>query len=114
MTAADTGAPRPDTPTIALLRRARARIVKPECWTKGATARDAKGRSCASRPEDAVCWCVEGALRAENRGDMPPSAWDALRRVCGQPNDFNDAPKTTHAAILNLFDHAIEREGLLS
>lgn len=112
MTATDTA--RPDSPTVALLRRARARIEKPECWTQRVTARDAKGWSARADADNAVCWCIEGAVRAECAGQLPAAVWGAIRRVCDKPNDFNDHPKTTHAAILNLVDHAIEREALLS
>lgn len=99
-----------------VLRRARARIEKPENWTKGALARYATGeRTVESAAPGVTCWCALGALDWAE-----PVGWFRVYgRVCeaiGGPDlpRWNDAPERTHAEVLDAFDRAIalaEQEG---
>jgi hypothetical protein len=102
-----------------VLKAARARIEKPEHWTQGAFARNALGRNVHPTHPSACCFCVEGAVRyADMR--LPGSQRGAARtqldttayEISGNcyAAAFNDAPSTTHADVLALFDRAIERE----
>ncbi len=102
--------------TKEILIAARKKIERPECWTKGALARNAAGTELIIGRESAVCWCAFGATEAANAGnndheasDAERSADNALRSLV--PNrdvpSFNDAATTTHADILALFDRAI-------
>jgi hypothetical protein len=103
------------TPTSKLLRAARAKIEREECWTKGVLARDAKDRplfglSSASAPT-AVCWCAEGAIWAVVKGDYGLGSYllseltSALPRGTDQLSEYNDV--ATHADILDAYDRAI-------
>lgn len=101
-----------NTEVIDLLKRARERISAPERWTKGGYAKDAKGFSVAPDAPEAVCWCASGAVKAESPdGDELYDIRGALSlHISGITNGiprFNDAPSTTHADILALFDRTI-------
>ena len=54
-----------DADTLALLRRARARIADPEHWCQGQEALDADMQPVGPNDPAAVYWCALGALRAE-------------------------------------------------
>jgi hypothetical protein len=91
------------------LRAARYRIAAPDRWTKGALARDPLGR--IVEPDDpAACqWCAAGAYDAAR----PLGADDVLHRRVLEIGfrhlpGFNDAPETTHADVLALYDDAIQ------
>jgi len=45
-----------------LLRETRKLIEKPENWTTGAWAKDAKGKNTHETSPNAVCWCAFGAF----------------------------------------------------
>ena len=73
--------------------------------------------ACSALDPAAVCWCLLGALEAEEI----PSQYDreqlreAMERgACLGPHDFlqdwNDAPERTHWGILNAIDNAIALE----
>lgn len=99
--------------TVEKLRAAKALIDTPEKWTKGTLARDSIGISVLVRSDDAVCFCVLGALgRAAT--ETGPHVW-AIRDSLPAPylavSKFNDDPTTTHADVMALFDRAIARAG---
>lgn len=48
-----------------LVLRVIERIKDPEHWTQHAFARDKEDRQVSPRSENAVCWCVMGAVRKE-------------------------------------------------
>jgi hypothetical protein len=59
----------PDTPqtatpsTVPAVLRAAADLIEPEGrWTQEVQARDASGEECGVLDDDAVCWCIYGAL----------------------------------------------------
>lgn len=95
-----------------VLRRAKALIAEPEKWTKGENARDAAGNWVWADSARAVCWCAQGAINA-----VAPDSLVALCNALGFVNrtagvmsnivTLNDAPTTTHADIMALFDRAI-------
>ena len=82
---------------------AKALIDTPEKWMKG-----------GFWDEKRTCFCVAGALRetetklGEFRRDMWRLVIEALPEwAAGYIPDFNDAPETTHADVMALFDRAI-------
>ncbi len=106
--------------TREILIAARKKIERPECWTKGAYARRADGTYVGDSginedgfiSADAVCFCALGACRAVSGSltDESPAARQIRDALGGRQYDlsaFNDAPTTTHADVLALFDRAI-------
>ena len=81
-----------------VLRLARHKIRTPDRWCRGALARAGSGRPLTSESANAVSFCAAGALFSVvgyfYTGEIIPV--------------FNDAPTTTHADILRLYDKAIE------
>lgn len=85
---------------------AKALIDTPEKWIKGSWEREG-------------CYCAAGALRKALNAPMMPSGlvdwafWNypavvALDQLTADGiANFNDAPRTTHADIMSLFDRAI-------
>ena len=109
-----------DSVAVEGLRRARARIERPESWCRTYCALDAHGEPTDPDAKDAVCWCARGALEAEGYyvlaegedtdqidGDEP---WwflhlAARRLRYGSIEAFNDGQ--SHAEVLALYDRAI-------
>jgi hypothetical protein len=94
-----------------ILRRARAKIERSECWTQGNFAIDKDG--CTVNPEDsaAVCWCGYGALinasgEPLSNSPMADAAQAVLENTVGVwfPDWQDDR---THAEVLAAFDRAI-------
>ena len=54
----------PLTSTADLLRRVRKLLAVESRWTKGAYGRNANKKEVGPSSSAAVCWCLEGALRA--------------------------------------------------
>ena len=92
-----------------VLIAARAKIEKPENWTRGMSARDADGQYISPRDPKAVCWCSAGAVYASVPlvGVMPSSrVLRALDDVSGNSIEtFND--NMPHSEVLAVFDQAI-------
>lgn len=93
-----------------ILIAARAKIERPENWTKGVFARDPQGRDVAPTSKTAVCWCTIGAITATGVGyDDEALASNYLRREIDTHDKsiwkFNDT--STHAEVLAMFDRAI-------
>ena len=91
------------------LRAAKALIDTPEKWIKGEFSRNG-------------CYCAAGAIAAAV-GHNPRAAWargsrwreakDALELALEGDlllPEYNDAPDTTHADVMSLFDRAIAAE----
>jgi hypothetical protein len=91
------------------LRAARDRISAPGSWTKWALACDEDGHEVDEDSPAARQWCMLGAYEEARSG----SVYAALRAVvCAERGyeglaDFNDAPETTHADVLAVYDRAI-------
>jgi hypothetical protein len=99
--------------TVASLKAAMARIVKPENWTKGVGARDAYGEHVSSLRQEAVSFCAVGAISIVGlpgtvcalRGALPKKkGWQYIAQ-------FNDHPNTTHKQVINLYKRAIRNLG---
>ena len=45
-----------------ILERMATLLASPDRWTKRTSALDADGAACASLADEAVCWCLTGAL----------------------------------------------------
>ncbi len=93
-----------------VLVAARALIAAPERWCKGAVARTQGGLPTTPCDPRAVAWCANGACICVAPNDrLRWKALDALQESSFRPvPSANDAPSTTHADILALFDKAIE------
>lgn len=92
---------------LAKLARGRARIL--QGWSRHYWARSADARAVDPESDQAVRWCVVGAVG----GGDSDSAYDYLYRALpagtrGSPEAFNDAPSTTREDVVALFDAAIE------
>ncbi len=98
--------------TLEILKAARALIDREEKWTRGAVARTAHGYQVQSIDDSAVQFCILGALaKASNNWKLCLMAGDSLRGLLKTAiQEFNDAPTTTHADVLALFDRAIAAE----
>jgi hypothetical protein len=102
-----------------ILRAARETIADPKHWTQGAYARDKHGVPVDSLRGEGCTFCTFGAVRhvvakenaeyfeAEVALDSSVPR-DGMGATIGAIN-FNDAPTTTHADVLALFDRAIAR-----
>jgi hypothetical protein len=104
-------------PTKDLLIAARAKIAKPEHWTRQSMMRDAQGVSTYD-PKKAHCYCLVGSMAAANNEDPlaydPQGAIKALNKALraspfrfNMLSAFNDHPDTTHADVLAVIDAAI-------
>lgn len=98
--------------TAEVLRKARAKIEKPENWTQGQLARDPSGEPTSVSDPDAASWCLLGAVRSTQESpEVRISARLALEVAMGGWCDiavFND--NHTHAEVLSVFDRAIAAE----
>lgn len=107
----------PTLTPLAHLTAARALLAPgPERWTQGAAVRYANGdRRCAII--DAVCFCSLGALwRAGGRdyySDAERILFETVLETTRFSNivSFNDAPETTYADVLRVYDLAIAAAG---
>ena len=91
-----------------LLRRARARIERPEAWAAGEYCLDAGDKPC--RYGEAIRFCAIGAIEAD-REPFKIVARELLSRAAGVRKHllavWNDAEGRTHAEVLAAFDRAI-------
>lgn len=100
---------------IEILRTAREMIRDPRRWTQHAMNRDASGRQLDHIGDSmAAKWDASGAvLSAFGQPRWIGPAWLAYAALVHflpantALAQFNDAPDTTHAQVLELFNHAI-------
>lgn len=94
-----------DMTVVDILKATREKISDPRHWTQGFFALDRKGFPTPALSEDAVSWCLEGALLnacTENYS----KAWNVIVEIAGDiPTRFNDSH--THADVIALLDKAI-------
>ena len=96
---------------LELLRAVRARLARPEAWTKGYLAINCDGETVYYRGEGAVAWCLIGAAYADGRDiDMPD---EVLASGLGFKShirmiEWNDDFERTHAEVLARLDAAIQ------
>jgi len=50
---------------LATVERMKVRLATPEAWTQGGRARNSSGAITLPYKEDAVCWCLLGAIDVE-------------------------------------------------
>lgn len=106
-----------DKRVVAVLTGVRALIADPAHWTKGVYARAANGRETLHDSEDAVCWCLVGAIKKvggyELDREIPPEIINTLC-TAGVGNDetaWNDAKRRTHPRVIATIDLAITLAG---
>lgn len=73
----------------------------PEKWTQGTYARTRTGLSIGPECENAVCWCIEGALHRcyPNAIDAVPILHRLNNRVVADIHVWNDDPTRTFAEV---------------
>ena len=100
-----------------ILVGAREILSDPNRWTREFQARDEQGSPVGWDDDEAVCFCLMGAINRANWGvaryDRAPAyeAMDELDKVLDNAIPvFNDRSSTTHEDILKALDAAIERQ----
>lgn len=94
------------TPALALLRAARAKIEDPRNWVKHAPSPSEMkmGQHCPmSSVARGHAWGIAIDVLDALSASLPPGRWG--RHI----DQFSDAPETTHADIMMLFDRAERR-----
>lgn len=92
----------------AVLEAARAKIARPECWTKGRYSNnDGSGPYCA------VGAAIEAHTELNPGGNVWPLVHNALRDAAGETcvELWNDESSRTHVDVLALFDRALSALG---
>jgi hypothetical protein len=90
------------------LRAARELLTPEGAWTKQALAFSADGKSVNPSSDEAVCWCVSGALFHTNGEGPTNSLWDFVElAIGGNIASWNDDPNRTHSEVLSALDCAI-------
>lgn len=74
-------------------------LADPKHWTQGAMARDSLGQVTHSNSDNAVCWCVMGALN-KCYGESLEYINKIRERIGGSVALFNDSH--THIEVVNL------------
>ncbi len=92
--------------TADALRRARARIEKPENFCQGVFARNRDGESVDPRSPQACQWCSYGTMLLDSLFDSMSAALS--KRATRNVSRVNDVEG--HVAVLVMFDHAIAAE----
>ena len=105
--------------TRLVLIGAREVLSDPARWTQHVWARDADGIATSRFGNDAVCWCVSGAIQLVVAGMLsdPNAATRAakcavvcfVQAACKSEyvTDWNDWPMRQHAEVISGFDAAI-------
>jgi len=97
---------------LELLTQIKAKIENPKHWTQYSSAKNKSGKPCNATSEDAVCWCILGAMDAV----ILPLNLDIdfnyliYKRLKAQMPDgcvssFND--KHTHEEVMELLSKTI-------
>lgn len=102
--------------TVDLLRKAKDRIGTPDKWGKGEFYAAFPGRDLSEFerfPDDCPACAYGASSWATGLKTVTPvdrALEDALPRGFARVDLFNDAPHTTHADVMALFDRAIAAE----
>lgn len=113
---------------LEIIKEARSIIENEKNWTKNLMARTKDGNLVQSYSEEAVCWCMAGALhRAFNKFQLygeykGTTIVEEFNNIIKNQNTnsngtpihlnvsaFNDDPDTTHEDVLRVFDRVIEK-----
>ena len=98
--------------TLDVLKAARAKLA--QGWTQEMLARDWQGAEVPSHSDEALCWCMVGAIHAVTQSEEERNA--ALLQLelslgqgelCECVTEFNDDDGTTIEDVLALCDRAI-------
>lgn len=106
---------------LLVLQGARDLLSNPKCWSKGAVARDGKGRNVGDPfDERTTAWDVMSAcdviaynqgwktqLAADTAGEARMALHEALGDLLSSLLTFQDDKKTTHKQLMDLFDKAV-------
>lgn len=86
-------------------------LLTPEgAWTQGSYARDASGRRTGCWEPNAVCWCLEGAIkRVSNTDEEYSEALSLLAHEVRLVHRWNDHPDRKPQDVLQLLDNLISR-----
>lgn len=79
-------------------------LADPSKWTQGVMARDAQGNEVSPQDENAICFCLLGALEKCNYEHKQHLLYRVLRVEYDEYSivSFNDSPRRTHEEVLNL------------
>lgn len=85
-------------------------LADPKRWTKWAYARDVNGNGVKPESDDAVCWCIKGAIikcyggSFAQYGKQRNKVVDKLEELYDilQIHEFNDCIGTTHEQVVSL------------
>ena len=98
--------------TAAILTKARELLSTPDRWARKHQATAANGIGVPWNSTDAKCFCMMGAINRadwELKSDEAFDTMDLIEDIIGEALPiFNDNPGTTHAAVLRVFDQALE------
>jgi hypothetical protein len=84
----------------------RALLSGPEKWTKVASARNSLGATVTPDDEDAVCWCLNGAIFKTAR-NYTLCHYEIRKYLPGSIVNWNDAKARTFEDVTRLLDKAI-------
>ncbi len=98
---------------VKALQDARAKIADRKHWTRGAFARNERGKGVSEMAPDAVRWCAIGSLWSLNR----PAVTEGLVLLLSAAFELFDMDAMQvndtlgHKAVLRMYDRAIELAG---
>lgn len=94
---------------VETLEKARDLIAQEGKWTQGWFARAANGDAVIAECDDAVCFCMAGAIkRVTDKNSMYIRALTTVQDAVGMNvGSFNDDPTRTQAEVVEAFDKAI-------
>ena len=97
-----------------ILKGTREILSDPARWTQNAWARNAKGQEAYPFDEEAVAFCLDGAIVRASGEDHSTKTWNALMEVSQytgpgivSATNWNDEPERVHADVLAVLDRAI-------
>jgi len=85
-----------------ILEEAAELLRSPDSWTQGELSRAEGGAYVNPLRQDAVCWCLEGAIfRAMGKAERFSPVMDHVRKTLkAEPCIWNDRENRTHAEVL--------------
>ena len=96
---------------VEVLKAARNLLSNPDHWIKGTLAKNSEGIAVTPLADDAVCWCLEGAIeRVAPKFNVAPQAiYEEIRKTLryGLIFSFNDKSYTTHEDVMKVLSDTI-------
>ena len=100
---------------LKILKNVREKLYDTDAWIQGTYALDKKGKYIHEQSEEAVCWCLVGAIYSicGYETSTSKSVEQELQKHLNSdeyhsPTDYNDSLNTKHSDVLDLLDTAIE------